>query len=196
MARAASWHRQRLAAVAAAVAVGATIMAVRPAPAPTVSVWVAAENLPSGLTVTEQHLTRAAWPAEVVPERAITDPDEVLGRIVAAPLTRGSPLTATVVIGPHSTEPGRVLVPVTLSDRTVLSVLRVGDRIDLLATGPEGPVTVARDARVAALPHRGSGGDGLFGGDGTSTPLLVDVIETEAQHVAGVSGSTVSLVLR
>lgn len=191
-----SWHRQRVAAVAAAVAVGATIMAVRPAPAPTVDVLVAAADLPSGMTVGPEHLTVAQWPAGAAPDRVITDPQDVTGRLVAAPLTRGSPLTEASVITPHTAEPGRVLVPITLTDRTVLSVLRVGDRIDLWATGPDGPITVATSARVAALPHREAAGDGLFSTDGAGTPLLVEVAEIEAPQLAGFSGSALSVVLR
>ncbi|MGJ3508748.1 SAF domain-containing protein [Enemella sp. A6] len=194
--RAVSWHRRRLAAVAAAVAVGATIMAVRPAPAPTVPVVVAAADLPSGVTVSDEHLTVARWPAGTVPDRAVTDPTAVHGRLVAAPLTKGSPLTEASVITPHTGAAGRVLVPITLADRSVLSVLRVGDRIDLLAAGPEGPITVATSARVAALPHQDSAGGGLFESDGAGSPLLVEVSESEAPRLAGVPGSNLSVVLR
>lgn len=194
--RAVSWHRRRLAAVAAAIAVGATIMAVRPAPTATVEVWVAATDLPSGLTLTDQHLRRAEWPPDTVPSQTVTDPAELIGRTVAAPITAGSALTEVSVVSSRITADGGVLVPVTVSDSTVLAILQVGDRIDLLVNGPEGPMLLASQARVAALPHEGSSSGGMFAGSGTGTPLLVEVAESEAHQVASASGSPVNLLLR
>lgn len=194
--RAVSWHRRRLAAVAAAIAVGATIMAVRPTPQETVDVVVANDDLPSGLTLSEQHLRRVGWPPDAVPSRAVTDPSLLIGRTVAAPVTAGSALTEVSVVSSHITADDGVLVPVTVSDPSVLAILQVGDRIDVLVNGPEGAVLLASRARVAALPHDAASGGGVFAGPGTSTPLLIEVSEAESHQVASASGSPVNVLLR
>jgi hypothetical protein len=62
--------------------------------------------------------------------------------------------------------PGLVAAPVRINDAGVVRLLRVGDRVDLVATPPDGgpaTVVVAR-APVVALPRPSPQDDGLVGG--------------------------------
>lgn len=146
-------RRRVLAAGLTAVAVLAALRATAPAPLPTDHLWVAARDLPAGTVLGDEHVVRAAWSSGTRPDGVLEEP---LGRTVAAGLRRGEPLTdARVVDAPLlASYPGRVALPVRVPDPATVGLLRVGDRVDLLAADPaEGTArTVARDAWVAALP--------------------------------------------
>lgn len=76
--------------------------------------------------------------------------------MLASPLRRGEPVTDARLVGQSllTGYPELTALPVRLPDPGVLTLLSVGDRIDLLATDPEGGGTrvVARDAVVIAIP--------------------------------------------
>jgi pilus assembly protein CpaB len=185
--RAISWHRRLLAAGLAAGAVGATITAVRPAPPDAVVVVAAARDLRGGAALQPRDLRTVRLPAHAVPAGALRPGDRALGRVLAAPLRRGEPLTDVRLVGPGLLPgyagPGAdvVAAPVRVADGATVRLLRVGDRVDVLAaTGgfagldeamapgsPAAPVErariVARSAPVIALPA-GDDGDPVWGG--------------------------------
>ena len=78
--------------------------------------------------------------------------------MLAAPLRQGEPVTDVRLVGPSLTEgyDGLVAVPVRLPDAGAVSLLQVGDQIDLVATDPEAATarTLAADVPVVALPSR------------------------------------------
>ncbi|MDN4159898.1 SAF domain-containing protein [Nocardioides abyssi] len=159
-------RRRLLAAVLAAVAVAAALQATaRPAPA-TVAVTVAARDLPAGEVVTTGDVVRAAWS----PGSAPADLADPVGRVLAAPVRAGEPVTDVRLVGPGLTEgrPDLVAVPVRLPDAGMAALLEVGDRIDLLAADPRagGADVVAGGVPVLALPvddDPAVGGNGLTG---------------------------------
>jgi Flp pilus assembly protein CpaB len=160
-------RRRLLAAVCAFVAVLAGLRATA-APLPeTVRVTVAARDLGAGTRLSAADLTTVSLPPEAVPAGRIRDP---VGRELAGPLRRGAPLTDASVLGPGLVRdrPGLVAMPVRLPDTAMAGLLRLGERVDLLATDPagSGPAsTVVRDALVLALPPppEGAATDGLPG---------------------------------
>jgi Flp pilus assembly protein CpaB len=92
------------------------------------------------------------WPAEVVPASAVRQPDEVIGRPVAATVPAEVPLVRGHVAadGP-STElpPGRVALPFPLPDGVGLLP---GQRIDVLAADSAGGgVRLAAGAYVLSV---------------------------------------------
>ncbi len=99
-------------------------------------------------------LTTAEFAPGSVPDGSTTDP---VGRTLAAPLRRGEPVTDVRLVGAALTSPDddAVAVPVRLPDAAMVDLLTVGDRIDLIATDPEGSgaSVVAADVPVLALPQ-------------------------------------------
>lgn len=126
---------------------------VRPAPPATVTVALAARDLPSGTVLAAADLTRVSVPEGVALARTPTD---IVGRTLAAPVRRGEPVTDVRLVGPAlvSAFPGRLALPVRIPDPGVVALLRVGDRIDVIGVDPQGGGTaaVATDVPVLALP--------------------------------------------
>ncbi len=70
-----------------------------------------------------------------VPDQVAHD---VIGRVLAAPVTRGEALTLVRFVGPDLAEAstGDVVLPVRLPDAAMAALLRPGDVVDLFATDP------------------------------------------------------------
>ncbi len=147
-------HRRLLAFVCAAAAVLVGIQAFRPPAPPSDVVLVAARDLPSGTVLRGADLTEVKYAAGTAPTSL--DPRPV-GRTLAAPLRRGEPVTDLRLVSPTLVEgyPGLVAYPVRVPDAGVVSLLRVGDRIDVLATDPEsgGAEVVLTGSPVLAIPR-------------------------------------------
>lgn len=146
-------HRRLLAGVLALLAVVLGLQAARP-PAPATAVLtVARHDLSAGSVLTAADLTTIAVPPGVVPAGAVRRPT---GRVLAAGLRRGEPLTDLQLVGPGLTagHPDLVALPVRLPDAGMAALLRVGDHVRLLATDAQRgtTTTVAPDAVVLALP--------------------------------------------
>lgn len=151
-------HRRPLAAAAAGLAVLAGLQAgASPAP-PTIDLLVAAHDLPAGAVVTAGDLTRAAFTPGSVPAGAVRSDQAALGRTTTGPVRAGEPITDVRLLGGSLLEghPGLVAAPVRIADAAAVSLLRVGDRVDVIAADPEGSdqaVVVAESATVVALPR-------------------------------------------
>ncbi|MCW2813844.1 MAG: hypothetical protein JWN84_1299 [Nocardioides sp.] len=146
-------RRRLLAAVLTAVAVAAGLTATTRPPAATVTVVVAARDLSAGEVLSADDLARVAFAPGSVPAGLAADAD---GRVLAAPLTRGLPLTEVALVGPAMTGDRTDLraVPVRLPDAGAVALLRVGDEVDLVATDPQSgdSDTAAERAVVLAVP--------------------------------------------
>lgn len=160
LARAVRWHRRLLAALAAACAVLVSLTVLRPAPAATVDVLVAARALPAGSSLTAGDLRLAHYPPGLVPDGALDDPARLAGRVLASPADAGLPLTEqSVVEAGQATRKGELLVPFRVQDPQVLAMVRVGDRVTVVSPGEDGQaVTLASRVRVASVPPAGDGG--------------------------------------
>jgi Flp pilus assembly protein CpaB len=134
-------------AVAVVLAVGALILALRPAPVPaaadapqSVPVVVAAADLPAGAALSEADLALARLPPEAVPAGTWPEPSALRGRVVAGSVRAGEPLTDVRLVGAGLTAllgPDQVAAPVRLADLAVAALVRTGDRVDVLATRPD-----------------------------------------------------------
>ncbi|MDI2128764.1 hypothetical protein [Yinghuangia seranimata] len=163
-------YRRPLAAAAAALAVGAGLLAARPPSPPTVPVLVAAHDLDTGAVPGPGDLRTARFAPADVPARALRHRSDTQGRALAAAVRRGEPITDVRLVGPQLRGlPGGVALPVRFADADAARLLRPGDRVDVLA-GPVpdgassllGPTArpgtavarvVARDAVVLARPE-------------------------------------------
>ena len=151
-------RRRLLAAILTAAAVATGLHAVAAPPPESVQVLVAGRDLPAGAVLGTTDVAAVEFAPGSVPDGATTDP---VGRTLAAPLRRGEPVTDVRLVGAALTSPAddSVAVPVRLPDAEMVGLLTVGDRIDLIATDPEGSgaSVVAADVPVLALPQSPGG---------------------------------------
>jgi Flp pilus assembly protein CpaB len=150
-------RRRPLAALCAAVAVLVGLrVGAAPAP-PSVPVPVAVRDLPAGSVVGRDDVTTAAFAPGTAPAAAAEDP---VGRVLAAPVGAGEPVTDVRLVGARlaAAHPDLTVMPVRLPDAGVVDLLRPGDRIDLLAADPGsgGATPLAHDVLVLAVPPAGS----------------------------------------
>lgn len=154
-------RRRWLAAGFAAAAVAAALHSVAPPPEPTREVLVAAADLTAGTTLSADQVEPARIPRDLVPEGALGHVDAVAGRVLAAPVRSGEPLTDVRLLGAALVDgygSDRVAAPVRIADAGAAALLRTGDRVDVLAADPRGSAetaVVAPDARVIVVPEPG-----------------------------------------
>lgn len=154
-------RRRPLAATLAGIAVASGVHAAVAPPPPRVPLLVAARDLPAGIVLASGDLTEVALSPDVVPDDVAPAP---VGRVLAAPLRRGEAVTDVRLVGPGLAEgyPDVTAVPVRLPDAAMVDLLRVGDRVDLLATDPQGggASVVATGVPVLAIPRPSRDGEG------------------------------------
>jgi Flp pilus assembly protein CpaB len=147
-------RRRPLAALLAAAAVVAGLHELRPPPPDVVAVLTAARDLPAGTTLHEQDLRSVDYASGTAPSGLASD---AVGRVLAAPVRAGEPLTDVRLVGAAlaAAYPGSVAIPVRLPDAGMAALLHAGDRIDLVAADPQGGAArvVASDLVVVALPR-------------------------------------------
>lgn len=188
-------RRRLLAALLTAVAVASGVHAVAAPPPARVRVLVAARDLPAGEPLTADDLAERLFAPGTVPAGVAATP---VGRTLAAPLRRGEPVTDVRLVGPALADgyPGLTAVPVRLPDAGTVSLLRVGDRIDLIGTDPQGAgaSVVAASVPVLAIPRPDGTGVGAPGDGGTLTGRLV-VVGARPEDVIAISDAAVRYFL-
>lgn len=163
--RALSRHRILLAAGLAAAAVAAGLTAVAPPQEPRVLVLTAAHDLAAGAALLPEDLVAVAVPTALLPEGALQDAADAVGRLAAGPVRRGEPLTDVRLLGAallprdaggaSGTAGFDVAVPVRVAEPLVAALVLPGDRVDLLAASAEGgsaAAVVATAVRVLSVP--------------------------------------------
>lgn len=197
--RAVLGRRRTLAALLAAGAVAAALQALAGPPPPVTTVVTAARDVPAGTVLRSSDLHEVTLPPEAVPAGVLAS-DELVGRTTAGPLRAGEPLTDVRLVRRSilAGYPGMVAAPVRISDAAAVSLLRVGDRIDLLATDAQGldAVVVATEAPVLALPRvddKANFSDASLTG---GRLIIVAIPEETAIHLAAAAVSSfISVVL-
>ena len=181
---------------AAALALGALVLAAQPTPTEprperrtTVEVVVAARDVPAGAVLAAADLRVARLPPDTVPDGVPGAADELVGRPLAGALRAGEPITDVRLVGPGLTAAlpaGRVAAPVRLADLAVAGLVHPGDRVDVLATAPG-----ATDAEVVAegaLVLAGAGGDPA-GSEPDAGLLLLELDPATAGRLAAAAAS-------
>ena len=190
---------------AGGLALGALVLALRPpapggpaAAPPSAPVVVAAAELAPGSTLTAGDLTVARLPRAALPDGTAATPGRLLGQVLAAPLRRGEPVTDVRLVGPRLWDrvpAGQVAAPVRLADLAVSTLLRAGDRVDVLATTPEaGARVVADGALVLTTDAPPPGSEPRPAADGGLLVLAVDP-DTAARLAAAAAGRTLTVTL-
>lgn len=162
-------RRRPIAALCAAVAVAAALQAGSPAPPRRTMVLTAVHDLDAGVVVRASDLHRTAYNPESVPAGTFSHESAAVGRTTTGPVRSGEPMTDARLVTSSllSGYPGLVAVPVRIGDAGAVRLLRVGDRVDLLAADPQGESTahvVGRDVPVLAIPREGEQSPGLTSG--------------------------------
>ena len=174
-------RRRLLAALLVGVAALAALRATVEPTAPLTPVTVAAHDLPAGSVVGADDLAEVGFADGTAPTSAARDP---VGRVLAGPVAAGEALTEQRLVGPALTAPGRVAVPVRFPDAAMAGLLRVGDRIDLVATDAQsgGARTVAAGVPVLALPAPDASAP--VGGTPGGRLVVVGVLESQVTSVS------------
>ncbi|RFS84577.1 flagellar biosynthesis protein FlgA [Actinomadura spongiicola] len=185
--------RRPLAALFAAVATGLALVALRPAPPPSVHVLAAARDLPAGKTLAPSDLRPVRLPPPSVPSGALRSGGT--GRVLAGPMREGEPLTDARVVGAallRGHGPGTVATPVRMADADAVRLVRPGDHIDVL-TAPRETAPQPGQARIVvtavpvlAVPPPNE--------DGAHEGALV-VLATDRAQSAALAGTTAPLSL-
>jgi pilus assembly protein CpaB len=196
-------RRRLIAALLAGAAVVSALTALRPPATATVRIWSAARDLSGGSALSGADVTVERLPATDVPAGVLAAAHPIVGRMLAAPVRRGEPLTdvrllSTSLLSALGT-PGLVAVPVRVADGPATSALvQPGDRVDVIAAadpqsaGAVTTTTVARGLRVLAVP----GGSADASGD-TSGLLVVAATSTQADALAqAATGARLSVTVR
>ena len=188
-------HRRPLAALTAAGAVLAALQATSPPPPETVAVWTARHDLPSGTVLGQDDLLSTRFSPDTVPDDAVVDGDEVVGRTLAAPMSRGEVITSlrTVAHGLLRGYPGSSAVPLRITDAAVVDLLRVGDRVSLVVADPDGrsaPRMLLEDVPVVAIPRAREGAVS----SGTPGRLVVAAVPTNLASEVAATAATAILI--
>lgn len=169
--------------VGAAVLVGLRVL--EPAPPPTVSVLVAARDLPAGVALDADDVAARDFPADVVPAGLAVRP---VGRVLAGALNEGEPVTDVRLVGPAlaRARPGEQAVPVRLPDAGMAALLRPGDVVDLVSTDPGTGQSrlVASSVTVLALPRTSDEG---VGEAGQGALVVLGLAPEQVHEVTGAS---------
>lgn len=186
------WHRRKIAAVCAAVAVFAALTTLKPPPTPSVVLVAARHDIAAGARLRARDLIEVRYPRTLAPERAVRSTADAVGRSAAAGLARGTPLTVFSLSGMawSGLGPTRAAVPVRLQDGAVAELLRPGQLVGLVSIDPRSPteaVVLVPDAVVLAVPTHDRG-------TSTSTGRLV-VFDVPARRSNLVTSSAVSRYL-
>ncbi|MDN5795342.1 MAG: SAF domain-containing protein [Intrasporangium sp.] len=143
------WGAALLAALAGFV--GVTALTPRGAAAPGVATVVAAHDLPAGITLTADDLVIEPRPSSQRPETAATRAGDVVGKVLATPVSAREVVTASRLRGPgilSGQAAGTVAMSVPVLDPQAAGVTS-GNRVDLYASGSGD--RVASDVAVLAV---------------------------------------------
>ena len=181
-------RRRALAALCVAAAVAAGLHATTAPPPATTTVLAAARDLPAGAAVGSGDVVPVEFTPGSVPAGAVGDP---VGRTLAAPLRRGEPVTDVRLVGEQLADahPELATMPVRLPDADLAALLAPGDRVDLVATDPQGSGArvVAADVLVLATPRRDAGDPAATGDAAPGVVVVMGVPPASVTSVADAS---------
>jgi Flp pilus assembly protein CpaB len=215
-----SRHRRVVAAGCVAVAVALGLSDLTPPKPAVVRVVAAARDLATGTVLTPDDVRWVSLPAAVKPAGALTAMSDVVGHAAAGPIRGGEAITDVRLDGGASAgdvadaplaPPGDGLVatPVRLADVQAAGLLRVGERVDVLAAIPQPGTTtatsaasaavVAEDVRVVATPTTPDGGSAALdstAGDGALVVLATTPDQARSLAQAELTARLSAVVVR
>jgi pilus assembly protein CpaB len=191
-------RRRLVAAALAGISVVCTISALRPSPVATRALWVAARDLTGGAPIAAGDVKLERVPSGDLPAGAMAAATHPVGRLLAAPMRRGEPLTDVRLLSPSlltaSDQPNDVAVPVRIADgAATIALVHAGDLVDVIAVAaadnptPAAGSTAVHDVRVLATPtlHNAAAT-----GDETAGLLIVAATTHQAAALAAAAANS------
>lgn len=171
------WRARHLVAAAALATAALVVLdAARFDPPPSEPVAVLAAALPAGSLLGVDDVVTRRFPEGLAPTAAITSAEGAVGSRLAVALPAGYPLSSGVLVGSGLTAgapPGTAVVPVRLADSDVASLLRAGDRIDIVQASADGSAPRVLARRVLVMSTTSSDTPGTFDVGTSPGPLLL-----------------------
>lgn len=181
-------RRRLLAALTCCAAAGVAVQSLLPPESGGHALVVSAADLPAGAVLTAGDLRTVAVPEAAVPPDSFTSPDQAAGRRLATPLTRGSPLMQTSLVGTGlltGAPPGTVAVSVRPADPAMARLLSPGQLVDVVAGSSDGQVSADPVLLASAVPVLWTAADGASAWPGSAeTGALVVLAAAPAQAAA------------
>ncbi|WP_018158932.1 SAF domain-containing protein [Smaragdicoccus niigatensis] len=124
------------------------------------SVVVALHDLAPGAILTSDDVELRALSDDAVPDGAVHDPAQVIGRALAGAARAGEVLTDVRTLGSRlavlaTHDPDSRIVGVRVADAAVAMLLQVGDRVDVISSDElSGPRRLATNAAVVMAPSK------------------------------------------
>ena len=170
-------YRRSIRAALVGVAVAAGLAVLAPAQPPGRSVVVAATELAAGRVLGRGDLAVVRYPPDRVPDGSYAQPDDLVGRTLAAAVRKAEPMTDVRIAGGAALagSSGLVEVAVRLADAGAAALVRPGDLVDVLAAASQ----PAYDG-LGPAPSSAPGSDGSAQTD----PGLAEVVATQARVLA------------
>lgn len=150
-----------------------------------VPVLVAARDLGAGAVAGPADVLLAPRRARDVPPAALRSAVEVVGHVLAGPVTSGEVLTSGRLVGASllaKAPPGLVAIHLGATDPAALEMLRAGDRVDVYAAGERVPF--ARAALVLAKDTGAGHGVSALARESADSGLVAAVEDDEAVRIA------------
>ena len=118
----------------------------------------------------------------------------MVGRTLAAPMSRGEPVTSLRTVAPGLLRgyPGTTAVPLRITDAAVVDLLRVGDRVSLVVADPDGRHLLGCCSRTS--PSWRSPGPRAGLSSGTPGRLVVAAVPTAAASEVAATAATSILI--
>jgi len=162
-----------------------------------ITVVKARSQLSGGTVLSTSDLMVDHAVAADVPEGVVTDPNDLIGKTLTAPVAKNQTMTQLATTAARgAVPPGHVIAPLRLADAALAASLRPGDVVDVLAatSETEQAAVVAARARVVMVPampedRTAPGPDGAL--------VLIDVDGQTATVLAQAAASaTLSIIWR
>jgi Flp pilus assembly protein CpaB len=177
--------------LAAALALaGAALLVIDAADPHETSVIVVTHDLAPGHIIAESDIELKIVPADHLPEGVARSKDEVLERTLAGAARQGEILTDVRTLSPRiaslaTNDPDARIVAVRVADPAIALLLRVGDRVDVIAAADDGaPRLLAKDAAVLLVPDQ----EHISAGDGPVVLLALPQVTATEVARASLSG--------
>lgn len=199
-------HRRKrlLACLLLSAAAGVAVEAAAGEDYPTTPVVVAADDLAVGTVLTEPDVAIIRLPELAVTGSVFEQPRQVVGQQLAAPLSRGSLVQATALVGDGlltGTEPGTVAVPLRPADPATVQLLAPGQLVDVVLSTGNGydvateSTVLARSVAVLWTAPGGAGGTWPGAEDDGGLVVVAAGADTAAALAGSSSSGDVHLVL-
>lgn len=157
------------------------------------AVVVARSDLAPGAELTAQDLTLTDFPPDLVPDKAFTAVEEAKGRHTSAGLSKGSPLTESMVLDQQALPKGSrdLLMPIRLADDASAALLQPGQQIRLFSSLPDGgSEVVVEKVTIARLVDKP---DGIAAESGQLVSVILNA--EDAGRVAEFAGLPISFAI-